>query len=381
MGIYRKIDSRIWNDEKFRKLGDDGQFAFIFVVTHPAMTCLGAMRASLDGLANERRWKPRRFRDAITDGIRLGMVEVNEAAAYVGVPNFLKYNAPEGPNSVTKAWIRALDMVPECPERHELIHRCRLHLESKSIEFKARIKQPIWDAFPLAIRDAIPDGQEHASPIQNTEGRSSTEAEGRSMGKPPCGAPAAAWAIGLPLWVERELQSLGISEKSARVLLLKAGADGIAPALAKIRKGNKTQNAAGLLLARGEELSQEGKAMLAKALEQARSKAPGALEDAVWVNLPWCLRDDPEVACAWCEWKAAEVALSQAGENGQSELRPMENSARAFFVELALVRHPKGKEVEAKADAAVASLPAAIRLKAWAGAVVAEFRKEGPGGR
>lgn len=197
----------------------------------------------------------------------------------------------------------------------------------------------------------------------------------------PCGAPAAAWTIGLPLWVERELQSLGISEKSAKALLLKAGADGIPPALAKIRKGAKTQNPAGLLLARGEELSQEGKAMLTKALVQAQARAPQALEDALWVNFPWCLRDDPEVAIAWCEWKAAEVALATAGENGQADLRPMESAARAAFVELALERHPKGGAMRTKAAAEVAGVPHVIQRKAFDGFVVTQLRKEGPGGR
>ena len=53
MGRYRKIDPRIWNDEAFRALSDRGKLVFLFILTHPHMTSLGAMRASTLGLAAE----------------------------------------------------------------------------------------------------------------------------------------------------------------------------------------------------------------------------------------------------------------------------------------------------------------------------------------
>jgi hypothetical protein len=42
MGRYRKIDTRIWNDAKFRELSERGQLEFLFGLTHPNMTMLGA---------------------------------------------------------------------------------------------------------------------------------------------------------------------------------------------------------------------------------------------------------------------------------------------------------------------------------------------------
>ena len=138
MARYRKIDPRVWNDEKFHTFTDDGKLAFLFVLTHPHLTALGAMRGTLDGLARELGWSPRRFRVALTDAIRHGIVEVNEASAYVGLTNFLRYNEPEGPNSVTHAWVEALDRIPECDERRALIKRCGAYLSAKSPEFKSR---------------------------------------------------------------------------------------------------------------------------------------------------------------------------------------------------------------------------------------------------
>jgi len=51
MSRYRKVDPRIWNDAKFRSLDDQGKLAFFFLLTHPHMTAIGAMRASIPGLS------------------------------------------------------------------------------------------------------------------------------------------------------------------------------------------------------------------------------------------------------------------------------------------------------------------------------------------
>ena len=55
MAIYRKIDTRIWNDAKFNALSPNGKLAFLFILTNPNMTALGAMRATVEGLSAELR--------------------------------------------------------------------------------------------------------------------------------------------------------------------------------------------------------------------------------------------------------------------------------------------------------------------------------------
>jgi len=174
---FRKVDVRVWNDERFRPFSDDAKLAFLFILTHPHLTALGAMRGTLDGLAAELGWPPRRFRAAVAPATGAGMIEVNDTAAYIGLPNFLRYNEPEGPNSVKKAWVTALDSIPECPEKRTLILRCRKYLDGKSRDFKTSLGEAIWEAFSDAISDGIRDGIEDgiedayrdASPIQEQE--------------------------------------------------------------------------------------------------------------------------------------------------------------------------------------------------------------------
>ena len=149
MSRFRKIDPRVWNDEKFRRFNDRGKLAFLFVLTHPGMTALGAMRASVAGLAAELGWPEKIFRNALKPAVEEHMVDVNEEALFIGLPKFLRYNEPEGPNSVKKAWPAALDLIPECDEKNRLVVRCRSYLDDKTQDFKDAIGDAIWDAFKM----------------------------------------------------------------------------------------------------------------------------------------------------------------------------------------------------------------------------------------
>ncbi len=67
MSKYRKIDPRIWNDEHFRPLSDSAKLLFLFLLTHPHLTALGAMRATPAGLADELRWSEKRICAALEE--------------------------------------------------------------------------------------------------------------------------------------------------------------------------------------------------------------------------------------------------------------------------------------------------------------------------
>lgn len=140
MAKYRKIDPRIWNDEKFRSLSDQGKLVFLFILTHPHLTSLGAMRASLDGLASELGWTSKGFRERFAEPFRNGLLRVDERASFVVAPNFLKYNPPDNPNVVV-SWKHSLDLLPECTLKNELIKRVKQLVERLPKGFAERLPE------------------------------------------------------------------------------------------------------------------------------------------------------------------------------------------------------------------------------------------------
>lgn len=128
MGRYRKIDTRVWNDEKFCALSDRAKLVFFMLMTHPSMTSMGAMRGTTAGLAEELHWGTEAFMEAFQEVLSKGMAEYDPKACFIALPNFLKYNSPESPN-VVKSWTAALDLLPECSLKTGVIARSKALLE------------------------------------------------------------------------------------------------------------------------------------------------------------------------------------------------------------------------------------------------------------
>lgn len=112
---YRKIDTQIWNDKKVIELSNDAKLAFVFTLTHPNMTSLGAMRATIEGIASEINVSV----EALMEVLNKDMLKADQTAKLIYAPNFIKYNKPESPN-VVRAWGKAYDMLPECQYKIEI---------------------------------------------------------------------------------------------------------------------------------------------------------------------------------------------------------------------------------------------------------------------
>jgi hypothetical protein len=147
MARYRKVDSRIWNDEKFRRLGDDAKLVFFMLLTHPNMTALGAMRATLAGLSEELGWKPEAFKEAFRKVLSEGMAEHDARACFIALPNFLRYNPPESPN-VVKAWVGAIDLLPECELKNRVITRSKAFTHGMTEAFRKALPEAFLKGMP-----------------------------------------------------------------------------------------------------------------------------------------------------------------------------------------------------------------------------------------
>lgn len=156
MARYRKIDIRIWNDRKFRELDDKAKLAFFLVLTHPDTNQLGMLRSRSVALAMELGWHPDVMSDAILMLCQMGMLMVDDKAGFIFIPNFLKYNPPNGPNSV-KGWEGLLDQMPECALLDHAISSLKPFVDGLSEGLRNAIPNDIKDAMAHAIPNDIKD--------------------------------------------------------------------------------------------------------------------------------------------------------------------------------------------------------------------------------
>jgi len=147
MARYRKIDTRTWNDQKFNELTDEGKLVFFQLLTHPHMTPIGAMRATIAGLASELRWSHEKFEGALSEAMQRNMVRYDHVAGMIWLPNFLKYNHPESPN-VVRSWGNYLDYLPECDLKNEMIDCIRTCISGCSDSYQQALSEAFGIAFP-----------------------------------------------------------------------------------------------------------------------------------------------------------------------------------------------------------------------------------------
>lgn len=167
MSRYRKVDTRIWNDAKFASLDDRGKLAFFMLLTHPNMTALGAMRATPSGLAEELGWSAEAFREAFAKICGKGMAKHDERVHLIALPNFIKYNPPESPN-VVKAWNSALDLLPECALKAEVIQGAKDYAKGMSEAFGKAFRDTFGKAMAYQEQEQEPE-QDTNYPIQEAE--------------------------------------------------------------------------------------------------------------------------------------------------------------------------------------------------------------------
>jgi uncharacterized phage protein (TIGR02220 family) len=153
MARYRKIDTRTWNDKKFNELSDSGKLVFFLLLTHPHMTSIDAMRASLPSLGGDLHWSFGKIEHAFQEILQKNIAKYDESASFIWLPNFLKYNHPESPN-VIKSWNNSLDYLPECNLKTLLIEHLKFYVSTLS--------SPFQGAFSLILRKTMPNQeQEH----------------------------------------------------------------------------------------------------------------------------------------------------------------------------------------------------------------------------
>jgi len=129
------------------------------------MTALGAMRHTVPGMASELGWELEAFREAfgevIGEGSRKAMVKVDFKASMVWVPNFIRYNWPESPN-VVKSWVGAIDLIPECGLKVEMLQALKALVKG----FDEAFKKGIPLGFLEGKRKAMPN-QEQEQELSN----------------------------------------------------------------------------------------------------------------------------------------------------------------------------------------------------------------------
>ena len=161
MAHYRKIDVAIWNDATFASMKLQGKMAFVFLITHPNMTGVGAMRATLPGLSAELGISQKDFGAVFSKG--LAVYSAEESCVFI--PRFIKYQGCDSLN-VLKSWIAQLQFIPHGKVKDYAIATLYEFIEGNAVAKalgKGFAKEDAKnDPFVLAFHEAYEKAYDHA---------------------------------------------------------------------------------------------------------------------------------------------------------------------------------------------------------------------------
>lgn len=162
MARYKKIDVRIWNDAKFNALSSDARLIFLFMLTAPQTTMVGAVPVDKHTVSRILKFDEIRYGIGYKQLSEYGMLEYDEAGIF-WIKNFLKYNPPENPKVVI-SWSSLLDLFPECPLLIKIAKsvlkacetRGEAYVKALHPEFKKLAKYDMSNGMPYGIAYPMP---------------------------------------------------------------------------------------------------------------------------------------------------------------------------------------------------------------------------------
>jgi hypothetical protein len=100
---YQKIESKIWNDEKFSHLTPLQQRLFFYVLTSPHGNILGLFVLKEGYVCEDLKCSAKDFRKDFQKLIDVGLLDYDPSVCLVFIKNFLKHNPITNPNQVKSA--------------------------------------------------------------------------------------------------------------------------------------------------------------------------------------------------------------------------------------------------------------------------------------
>jgi hypothetical protein len=173
MARYRKIDTRMWGDSKFRELSSpspSAKYLWIFLLTGPHTSNVpGLFRAGEMALAEELGWSVEGFRRSFGELFAKGLAKADWKARVVWIPNAIKYNPPDNPN-VVRSWRTAWDEIPECALKVEAYERLKTFTQGLGEGFRKGFVEGLREGF----------GESGTGTRTGTEEKPSSELKGSS---------------------------------------------------------------------------------------------------------------------------------------------------------------------------------------------------------
>lgn len=136
---YQKIESRIWNDERFVQLTPMQQRLFLYILTSPHGNLIGIYVLKKGYIIEDLKVLSKDLERDLKAVLKTGMVDYDERLGVVWIKNFLKHNQLTNPNQ-KKAVPKILIELPKSHLIQEFINVYESTCEGLPKDFKRTLE-------------------------------------------------------------------------------------------------------------------------------------------------------------------------------------------------------------------------------------------------
>jgi len=158
MSRYRKVEVRMWGDDKFRRLSPlqpSGQALWLYLICGPATGPIpGLFKAGPASMAEDLGWSVEAFLEAFREAFREGMVKADFNARVVWLPKAIEHNPPANPNIVT-SWWPEFELIPECSLKWEALESMKSNIYGMSDAFIKAFDKSFGKALAKALANGM----------------------------------------------------------------------------------------------------------------------------------------------------------------------------------------------------------------------------------
>ena len=193
--VYRTVDPRVWNDDRFLGLSDNGRLLFLALLTGPyTQRFPGLVLGGAGTLSDLMRWGVEETVSALGELSDSGMVEVDAKHLLIRLPNAPRYQRPDNPKHLA-GWVPGWLSLPESKLKYKQALEVKRVIESKPWGASAWASSfgPLVEADgskSAQSRDGMRNGSGNRMPYQEQE----QEQEQEQFSNTPPGPPPAGGA-------------------------------------------------------------------------------------------------------------------------------------------------------------------------------------------
>ena len=98
---YAKIFTSLWNNEKFQGLSEKGKLLYIYLLSSPHSTCLGAYNIKPGYIQADLEWAKGTVKETLQELFNKGFIQPLKTGLIIH--DFFEYNSLDNPNQLKAA--------------------------------------------------------------------------------------------------------------------------------------------------------------------------------------------------------------------------------------------------------------------------------------